>query len=120
MKRIKLALCSALIAGSMLSANALAADFSFTLVNTGVDYSELAKKGNDKSFASVSVDTANNYTYKYAVGTGITTGYVSGWKEHKGTGSFDISYTSTPANGTGVRLHGATVSASGTSTVSGT
>lgn len=104
----------------MFSAAASAASFSFTFTNSGSDYSTQATKGNGRSFATVNVSKAGNYTYKYAVAKGQYSEYKTTWKQKKGTGTFDINYTSTPTSGTKLRLHGGTVSNSGTSTVSGT
>ena len=120
MRKIKSVFCLTLIVVSMFSAAASAASFSFTFTNSGTDYSTLATKGNSRSFATVNVTTAGNYTYKYAVATGQYTGYKTSWNQKTGKGTFDINYTSTPSSGTRLRLHGGTVSSSGTSTVSGT
>lgn len=120
MKKLRSVLCLALILVSVVSSGALAATFSFFFSNTGTDYSILAEKTNGKSFATVQVTSApSSATYKYAVATGIYTGYKTSWKNKTGTGTFDISYNSKPSDGTDLRLHGATVSNSGTSTVSG-
>lgn len=121
MKKVKSIVCGTILAVSMLSMTALAADFSFFFVNTGTDYSALAPKSGSRTFATVSVATApSTATYKYSVARGIFTNYITGWKNNTGTGTFDVSYTTQPSSGESLRLHGATVSSSGTSTVSGT
>lgn len=120
MKKFK-KICTALLAAAMLSVSALAANFAFDFNQTGTDYSSLATKSNGKSFATVTISTApSSATYKYAVAKGIFRNYVSDWKQKRGTGTIDITYTSRPDDGIGVRLHGATVSASGTTRVTGT
>jgi len=120
MKKFKRICCLILASASLFITGAQAANFSFTFVNSGVDYSTLATKGNDRSFATINVRGTNGYTFKYAVATGQYTGYKTGWKSKQGNGTFDISYTSKPSRGTGLRLHGSTSSSSGTSTISGT
>lgn len=89
MKKFKRICCLALVATTLFSVSAFAADssFSFTLSpSSGAKYSTLA----------------------------------TSWKTKQGNGTFDISYTSKPSRGTGLRLHGATVTSSGTSTIHGT
>ena len=103
----------------MMAVSVSAASFKFTFNGSGTDYSNVASKGN-KSFAAVTIGTAPNCTYKYAVAKGVYTGYVTDWKNKTGTGGVDLSYNISMASGTTLRLHGATVSNCGTSTVSGT
>ena len=121
MKKLKSVFCLTLIVVSMLSAVASAASFSFTFTNTGTKYSTQATTvGN--GFATVYVTTAGNYAYKYAVANGCYTNYLTNWvqKTGKQTAGFDIIYTKAPPATNTLRLHGATVSNSGTSNVSGT
>lgn len=123
MKKFKRICCLALVATTLFSVSAFAADisFSFTLSpSSGAKYSTLATKGNDYSFSTVTVRGTNGYKFKYAIATGTYTGYKTSWKTKQGNGTFDIPYTSKPSRGTGLRLHGATVTNSGTSTISGT
>lgn len=121
MKKLRTSFVIFLVLIGILSATAFAAnDFTFALVTSGSDYSTLAPKQNDKTFATVNVTSANNYRYQYSVATGIRTGYVTGWTNHTGTGEFDINYYNKPSRNTNLRLHGATSEASGTSTIRGT
>jgi len=118
MKKMKAIIFGAILT-SIIGVTASAASFSFYFNQTGVDYSTVGTKS--KSFAAVNVSTApSTATYKYAVAKGVKTNYVTAWKNKKGTGGLDLTYYSSVSNGTSVRLHGATVSASGTSTVKGT
>lgn len=118
MKKMKAIILGAVLT-CIIGVTASAASFSFTFNNAGTDYSTAGKTS--KTFAAVQVSTApSTATYKYAVAKGIMKDYVTKWKKKKGTGGLDLPYYDSVANGTSVRLHGATVSASGTTTVKGT
>lgn len=123
MKKFKRICCLTLTAATLFSVSAFAADgsFSFTLYpSSGAKYSALATKGNDYSFSTVTVSGTNGYKFKYAIATGTYTGYKTEWLKKDGNRTFDIFYKSKPSRGTGLRLHGAMVTGSGTSTIYGT
>lgn len=103
----------------MMAVNVSAARFTFTFNNSGTDCSTPATKRNSSNSASVSVTTAGNYTYQYAVGRGQYTNYITGWVTKTGKGSFSIGYNSKPGLNDSMYLHGRTVNSSGTSSVSG-
>lgn len=118
MKKIK-AVILGMITTVLLGVSVSAASFSFTFTNSGTDFSGAATKGS-RNFAAVQVTTApSTATYRYAAAKGIYSNYVTDWKNKKGTGGLDLPYKQTLSAQTSLRLHGATVSASGTTTVKG-
>ena len=119
MKKFLKILCVSALITCMMAVNVSAARFTFTFNNSGTDCSTPATKRNSSNSASVSVTTAGNYTYQYAVGRGQYTNYITGWVTKTGRGSFSIGYNSKPGVNDSVYLHGRTVNSSGTSSVSG-
>lgn len=119
MKKLLKILCLSALITCMMAVSVSAASFKFTINGSGTACSTPATKLNTSSTASVSVTTAGNYTYQYAIGKAQYSNYITSWVAKTRTGSFNIGYTSKPAKNSSVYLHGRTVSSAGVSTVAG-
>ncbi len=119
MKKLLKILCLSALITCMMAVSVSAASFKFTFNGSGTDCSTPATKLNTSSTASVSVTTAGNYAYQYAIGKAQYSNYITNWVTKTGKGSFNIGYTSKPAKNNSVYLHGRTVNGTGASTVAG-